>query len=470
MNRNPPPWTPWSYVTRSLIGRLALWAVALTAIGLPIFWGLFQGAVAKVSADVVDTRLLEFSDQVRGYWASSRLGRGSAGPDENLPTSTLGGPDVGWVWQITEDGRVYDQSDLLRLTGEVLKPGLDEAKSAFTLRNAQTPLGPMRLAERIVEEVPPFGEGAKPVRVHYLVGIGRDRYADYVDRHAQRLHPLALLATIPVALVITGMMVVIILALRRELNRFARAMDAYEAGRTRTIVGRFPRELQRLVSRMNGLLDQNAKLIERTRKYVSKIAHDINHPLAVLKNGLAGDIDRAKLKRQVDRMAGLVDRYSSLARAIGPEGAEARRTEVRPALDDVAEGFSIVYRRNPLQITVDCACGLDFVVARHDLEAMVSNLVSNAHKYAETTVEIWAGLEGSTLVVRVDDDGPGIAPEAREAAFNWGKRLDEAPPGTGFGLTIVYDIVALYEGEVRLDTAPLGGLRAEIRLPGPGAV
>ena len=72
------------------------------------------------------------------------------------------------------------------------------------------------------------------------------------------------------------------------------------------------------------MLLQHARLLARTRRYVSKIAHDLNHPLAVLRNGLPGGDGAAVLRRQIDRMAGLVDRYANLARAIGTEAGVAR--------------------------------------------------------------------------------------------------------------------------------------------------
>jgi signal transduction histidine kinase len=66
----------------------------------------------------------------------------------------------------------------------------------------------------------------------------------------------------------------------------------------------------------------------------------------------------------------------------------------------------------------------------------------------------------------IDDDGPGLAPEQREAATRRGQRLDETKPGSGLGLSIVADLAAAYGGSLRLETSPLGGLRAELRLPG----
>lgn len=458
----------------SLVGRIGLWALLLFAASILLFWALFGAAAREVSREVVDTRLIQFADQLRGYWASREAGGPARQDGEGgmpAPSPAIGSPDVGWIWQISEAGSVIDVSPLLRLTGAGIKSRVTAPGTKFTISNATTPLGAMRIAERIVDEVPPFSseeDGEKTIRVHYLVGVGAEQYADYVAQHTARLRELFVLAVIPVSLAILGMLTIIILALRRDLGRVGGAMENYEDGGADTIEGAHPRELQRLVDRMNGLLQQNTMLIDRTRKYVSKIAHDINHPLAIMKNGLRGEVDTPLLERQVDRMAGLIDRYSSLARAIGPEGQVQRQTEIADALADIAEGFSILYRRTPLDISCDCDPALTFFVARHDLEAMVSNLVSNAHKFANEKVALSARNRDGNLVVQIEDDGPGITPEQRDAALNWGGRLDEAPPGTGFGLSIVRDIVALYDGDMRLGDSALGGLRVEIELPGKG--
>src|SRR5579883_2759642 len=67
--------------------------------------------------------------------------------------------------------------------------------------------------------------------------------------------------------------------------------------------------------------------------------------------------------------------------------------------------------------------------------------------------------------VTVDDDGPGLSPSQREQVAHRGRRLDETKPGSGLGLSIVVELVNLYGGELKLGTAPIGGLRAELVLP-----
>ncbi len=63
----------------------------------------------------------------------------------------------------------------------------------------------------------------------------------------------------------------------------------------------------------------------------------------------------------------------------------------------------------------------------------------------------------------------GMPPEMRATMPRRGQRLDETKPGSGLGLSIVADLAALYRGELRLEQASLGGLRAVLELPGDGA-
>jgi signal transduction histidine kinase len=67
--------------------------------------------------------------------------------------------------------------------------------------------------------------------------------------------------------------------------------------------------------------------------------------------------------------------------------------------------------------------------------------------------------------VVVEDDGPGLPPEAREVVFNIGEQWDRRSGGSGLGLPIVRDLVHLYGGEVRLDQSELGGLKVLLDLP-----
>ena len=73
---------------------------------------------------------------------------------------------------------------------------------------------------------------------------------------------------------------------------------------------------------------------------------------------------------------------------------------------------------------------------------------------------------GPGLRIIVDDDGRGLSAAQRAQVSRRGQRLDESKPGSGLGLSIVIDLAGLYGGSLSLGDAPIGGLRAELLLPG----
>lgn len=424
-----------------------------------------MSGAARISENVVDTQILEFANQLRGYRAAA-VAAAQIG-EKSETTLAISMPvlvgDTDWVWQFSSDGNVEARSDLLELSDLVLASELAAETHAFVLTNIETPAGAMRIAARAVNEAP---VGVEPYVVYYIVGLSEDRYRGLVNDHRERLQDLVFIGVLPISVGILGMLAFVVLTLRAAFKKLENAIEQYEKTGGADIEGHFPREIQTLVDRANDILRQNEVLIDRTRKYVSKIAHDINHPLAILKNAIRNGVDADQANRQIERMSGLIDRYASLARTIGPEAQIRGAVEIVKILADVAEGFQILYRRTPLEIGYECREDLKAVIPQHDLETMISNLVSNAHKYAESKVLIIADVEDRRLLLSVEDDGPGIPEAERDEALNWGKRLDEAPPGTGFGLSIVYDIANLYAGSVSLDQSErLGGLKVAIRLP-----
>jgi signal transduction histidine kinase len=102
------------------------------------------------------------------------------------------------------------------------------------------------------------------------------------------------------------------------------------------------------------------------------------------------------------------------------------------------------------------------------LERLVRNLGDNAARHAGTVAFALAATDGH-ITLTVDDDGPGIPASDRERVFERFVRLDEgrdrAVGGTGLGLAIAREVARAHGGDVTLGDSPVGGLRAEVRLP-----
>jgi signal transduction histidine kinase len=146
--------------------------------------------------------------------------------------------------------------------------------------------------------------------------------------------------------------------------------------------------------------------------------------------------------------------------------------DVPPVVTALARTMEKLHHERDIAIAVDMPDQARFRGEQQDLEEMVGNLVDNACKWAQSRVaiEVVADrpvVEGNARVrIIVDDDGPGLSPADREQVARRGQRLDESKPGSGLGLSIVVELARLYNGALTLGTAPIGGLRAELALPG----
>jgi two-component system osmolarity sensor histidine kinase EnvZ len=105
---------------------------------------------------------------------------------------------------------------------------------------------------------------------------------------------------------------------------------------------------------------------------------------------------------------------------------------------------------------------------RHAFKRAIANLVNNAARFADH-VAVSAGKEDGSLVVEVEDDGPGIPEAEREHVFRPFYRVDDArnqdAGSTGLGLAIARDIARIHGGDITLGKSRLGGLKAVLTVP-----
>jgi signal transduction histidine kinase len=262
------------------------------------------------------------------------------------------------------------------------------------------------------------------------------------------------------------------------LRALQRALVAVQQGQAQRIEGSFPTELQPLVDDFNGVLERNAEVVARARTQAGNLAHAIKTPLAAMAQAASAAgrqpeaaSDLAQLvQEQVATARRHVDWHLARSRAAAAQGVPGARVELAPVLGGLLRVMERVHARRDL--VFDCELtGADLVFAGEiqDLQEMLGNLLDNASKWARRRVQVSALRSGAgadaRLRVRVDDDGPGVERDRREAVLARGARLDESVPGSGLGLAIVQELAGLYGGRVTLDVSPAGGLRVELHLP-----
>ncbi len=260
----------------------------------------------------------------------------------------------------------------------------------------------------------------------------------------------------------------------RPLARLRERLADVRAGRASRIEGRFPNEIQPMVQEFNDVLQSNSEIIERARTQAGNLAHALKTPLSVLANGAAQEQTAfgRLVTEQVELASRQVEHHLARARAAAAVRTPGRRAEVAPAVQGIARVLTRLYAEKGVLLHTDkVADGVFFQGEQQDLQEMLGNLMENACKWATRNVHVTVDLSAARndlgmILLRIDDDGPGLPPEQHDAIFQRGVRMDERKPGSGLGLAIVRDLATAYGGTVYAQASPLGGLSIELRLPG----
>ncbi|GAB2921639.1 sensor histidine kinase [Nonomuraea fastidiosa] len=245
-------------------------------------------------------------------------------------------------------------------------------------------------------------------------------------------------------------------------------------------------EVAQLARSINGTLARLERSAEQQRQFASDASHELRTPIA----GLRAQLESAQLYpedtdlealvesalRDTDRLEAIISDLLLLAR-IG-----SRVDIVRERLDlSCLVRQELATRGDKIPVEVDLADGAYVEGVRLQLSRLLTNLLDNAQRHAETMVLVTVreergrvprrdnGAESHAMVVlAVENDGVEIAPHDRERVFERFTRLDAARSrdagGTGLGLAIARDVAIAHGGTIRVEDRP-GGARFVLRLP-----
>lgn len=452
-------------MVQRLVGTALVWALVLLVLGAAALTTLFRQTVLNELDDRVSAAveaLIAHVDVTEGLELSL---------DQSLIDPRYSQTFSGRYWQVSA----------LRPA-----PGLDPLRSA-SLADEALMLAPDDLERAALARGRPVlaagkGPDGEPLRMIVRVILVDVAPAPLVfvaaedrrpaDRQVMRFAAVSagLFLVFAVALGV-GVYVQVRVGLAPVL-RMGRAVSEVRDGVRDRVSGRYPVELIGLGGELNALLDHSDAVVERARTHVGNLAHALKTPLTVLSNeARSADGPLAELvNRQARTMTDQVEHHLRRARAAASARSIGARTDVTPVLDDLCRTLGKIYDRQGIRLTWEVEGAPVFRGERHDLEELVGNLLDNACKWAAGAVNAQARLQpDGRLFVCVEDDGPGVTEAQRRQVLERGVRLDEQAPGTGLGLAIVVDLARAYDGDLTLDAAQTGGLRACLDLPAVGA-
>jgi signal transduction histidine kinase/DNA-binding response OmpR family regulator len=245
----------------------------------------------------------------------------------------------------------------------------------------------------------------------------------------------------------------------------------------------------RLIDELRRRADDLAEADRRKDEFLAMLAHELRNPLAPILSGVEilgeeGASDEARARaleaagRQVRHLARLVDDLVDVSR-IRSGKIELRRQPVDLArvVQDAITAVEPLVREQRQELLIELPAervALDADPVR--LTQAVENLLHNSAKYTDPGghVRLAARRVGAEVVVRVEDDGIGIAPELLPRVFDVFVQAKQPPNrargGLGLGLALVRSLVELHGGTVRAESAGPGkGSAFEIRLPASAA-
>lgn len=369
----------------------------------------------------------------------------ASGADETRLAATLEGLDA----------RIRSDSELLNYP---------EGFLAFEVRNPQGQLvaragsGPAEVQDG------PAGyadlAGPEPHRVYRQPSTdGRYRIAVTQSLHSRRLNfdsvmissegllqPLLVafpLLLLPVWLSVhTGL---------RPLRRLARELAQRRPADLEPLVVTMPHaELAPVVHELNATLARLRALLQRERNFLADAAHELRTPLAVIGTQRdlllhsASDEERhaaaERLGNGIERAARLVGQLLVLARL----DADTAHAPAAVDLADIARDCLAAHAGPAAARDIElCYLGPDRLPSHGPLqvfESITDNLVGNAIRYGRQggRVELQLGQHAGRILLEVRDDGPGIAPQLREAVFErFVRGPDAGASGSGLGLAVV---------------------------------
>jgi two-component system osmolarity sensor histidine kinase EnvZ len=262
-----------------------------------------------------------------------------------------------------------------------------------------------------------------------------------------------------------------ILFIRNQVRAIERLADAAETFGKGGDVDDFKpygaKEVRQAAQAFIAMKNRIQRHIDQRTAMLASVSHDLRTPLTRLKLELAlaepGKRIEA-MKSDLSEMEHMIDEYLAFARG---EGGEA----VEPViLWKLVQAVGADAARAGAKVEIDADPHIQLSLRPNAMRRALSNLVLNAAAHADRIAIAVKATPAGGVEIIIDDDGPGIPPEQFEEAFKPFNRLDESrnqnEKGVGLGLAIARDVARGHGGDLTLDRAPMGGLRAVLRLPG----
>ncbi|TWX73929.1 ATP-binding protein [Colwellia sp. C1TZA3] len=248
----------------------------------------------------------------------------------------------------------------------------------------------------------------------------------------------------------------------KPLKTLQTELSDVEQGKSDRLTGVYPTELNQVTEQLNLLLNAEQKQRQRYRNALSDLAHSLKTPLAVIQTQAALSL---LTQEQLSIINAIIEHQLRKAQSAG-QSSWYLGTAVAPIAKKLLNSLEKIYRDKSLLFVVHITDECNFKGDEADLLEILGNLLDNACKAAKQEIQLEISHSSKNMMIVIEDDGAGIAPDLKEEILQRGTRVDTYQQGHGIGLAIVRDLVNSYQGSMLIESSVrLKGAKFTLNFP-----
>ena len=258
----------------------------------------------------------------------------------------------------------------------------------------------------------------------------------------------------------------------KPLRSIVYDLEQIEAGNKSQLDGLYPSELTGLAGNLNALVSSERAHLERYRNTLADLAHSLKTPLAILRGCLEpATVNKDTVNEQITRMNEIVEYQLQKAAAKGQKQLTGK-VEIAVVLEKIIVSLKKVYSDKQIIFSFVKKDNCQIYCEEGDIYEITGNLLDNAAKWCHKNVRVSLVQlkkeinQPYSMVVQIEDDGPGIPKEKLNDILQRGVRADENIHGHGIGMAVVSELTKILNGKLKAEESKmLGGMQWSVYLP-----
>ncbi len=304
----------------------------------------------------------------------------------------------------------------------------------------------------------------------YIFTVAED--AEFVTRQVERFRKTLGFWLAIIAIVLMFLQFALLRWSLKPLRLIVDDLNAIEKGKKPLLDGEYPTELQGLAGNLNAFITHERAHLERYRNTLADLAHSLKTPLAILRGCTESfNADTAIVQEQITRMDEIVEYQLQRAAAKG-EHNPTKGLDLAAFLHKISASLNKVYKEKAIIFQIDAPDNCQIYFEEGDLYEIIGNIMDNACKWCGRRVSATVSKNprkdrrNYSLLIQIDDDGPGIPDGKLNQILKRGVRADENIHGHGIGMSVVYDLIEILGGKLEGNkSTTLGGMSWRVYLP-----